>query len=118
MCCSRYWPRLPVPMKPNCTWSLAAFAVCIAAAATPAVFTKSLRVTSCLSAIGIPILHEVVFYLLKKTLFRRLIFHRQNLAQLFKKLLLRAVELGGNLHLDMDEQIAAPVPVDMRDTLA
>src|SRR5260370_13717920 len=67
---------------------------------------------------GLAILHEVVFYLFEDSLFGRLVFHWQNFPQLLEQLLLRAVQLDRNLHIDMDEQIAPAMAIDVGYTFA
>src|SRR6266851_4065097 len=62
---------------------------------------------------GLPILHEVIFYLFEDSLFGGLVFHWQNLPQLLEQLLLRAVQLDRNLHVDMDEKIAPAMAIDV-----
>src|SRR5262245_48502084 len=124
MCCRRYCPRLPVPMKPYWTWSFAARTFWIAgpattAAAAPAVRTKSLRETSWSSAISdSPILHKVVFYLLKKAFLGGLVLDRQRFAQFLEQLSLGPVQLARHLHVDVHEKVSAPVTVDVGHTLA
>src|SRR5438309_13190 len=102
-------------MNPYWIWSLAALMVWIAgaaiAAAAPAFFTKSRRETSWFSAITPPSLHEVIFDLLEYAFFRRLVLDGKRLAQLFEKLALRPAQFGGDLHVDVNEKIAAAVSV-------